>query len=171
MIAPVALAALSYNCGDRWNNHLGRYMGCLYAHVEQSAGSDVPVDQSDAGDYTIEPQRIEAILTVHLPTDWRERCISWADRTDAVRELWLFGSRGPKGGARTDSDIDLGLVMMPKIGNHDWAVGNYAALVGQWRADLEAILERHVSLVPMIEGNDGNAHVRTTGECLWRRRP
>jgi hypothetical protein len=75
------------------------------------------------------------------------------------------------GGARADSDVDLGLVLMPKIGNHDWALGSYAALVDQWRADLEATVERRVSLLPMIEGNDGNAHVRTNGECLWRRRP
>jgi len=104
-----------------------------------------------------------------LADDWRERCAAWAERTDAVRELWLFGSRGPKGGARADSDVDLGLVLMPKIGNHDWALGNYAALVDHWRADLEGIVDRRISLVPMIQGNDGNAHVRTTGERLWRR--
>jgi hypothetical protein len=32
---------------------------------------------------------------VDLPVDWRERCVAWAERTNAVRELWLFGSRGP----------------------------------------------------------------------------
>ena len=104
-----------------------------------------------------------------LPENWRQQCIAWAQRTDAVRELWLFGSRGPKGGARPDSDVDLGLVMMPKIGNHDWALDDYAALVGEWRGELEAILGRRISLVPMVGGNDGNAHVRASGERLWRR--
>jgi hypothetical protein len=36
----------------------------------------------------------------YLPEDWRERCVSWAERTDAVRELRLFSSRAPMGGAR-----------------------------------------------------------------------
>jgi predicted nucleotidyltransferase len=111
------------------------------------------------------------IEAADLPPRWRERCVAWAQSNDAVGELWLFGSRGPKGGARADSDVDLGLVLIPKIGDHDWALGNYAALVGEWRADLEAIVERHVSLVPMVAGNEGNAIVRSTGECLWRRRP
>jgi predicted nucleotidyltransferase len=104
-----------------------------------------------------------------LPNGWKDSVIAWAQRTDAVRELWSFGSRGPKGGARSDSDVDLGVVLMPQDGAHDWALGNYVSLGDEWRADLEAIVQRHVSLVPMIAGDEGDEVIRSTGVCLWRR--
>jgi hypothetical protein len=30
---------------------------------------------------------------IDLPEQWRQKLIRWAQRTDAVSELWLFGSR------------------------------------------------------------------------------
>ena len=107
-----------------------------------------------------------------LPPRWRERCVAWAQSNDLVSEIWLFGSRGPKGDAHSESDVDIGLVLMPKgTGATDWALGNYVALRSKWRADLEAIVQRHVSLVPMVAGNEADEEVRSTGFCLWRRRP
>jgi hypothetical protein len=76
-----------------------------------------------------------------LPEAWKDAAIAWAQRTDAVSELWLFGSRGPKGGATATSDVDLALVLMPKVGSHDWALGNYGALKETWRAELEQIVD------------------------------
>ena len=99
------------------------------------------------------------------PPGWKDLLIRWADRNGSVRELWLFGSRGPKGGAKPESDVDLGLVLIPKEG-----FGNYVALQPIWRGELEAIVKRHVSLVPMIAGNAGDAVIRSTGVRLWQRK-
>ena len=48
-------------------------------------------------------------------------------RRTTIRELWLFGSRS-SGAAKASTDVDIGLVLMPAKGKHDWALGNYAAL-------------------------------------------
>jgi hypothetical protein len=103
-----------------------------------------------------------------LPTGWRNGIIARAQNNGSVRELWRFGSRA-KGEARARSDI--GLVLMPADGRHDWALGNYAALRARCRADLEAIVGCHVSLVPMVPGNEGDIVIRMTGDRLWQRRP
>jgi predicted nucleotidyltransferase len=49
--------------------------------------------------------------------------VAWAQKNDSIRELWLFGSRA-KGVANASSDVDIGLVLMPAKGKHDWALGN-----------------------------------------------
>jgi hypothetical protein len=67
--------------------------------------------------------------------------------------------------------VDIGLVLMPAKGKHDWALGNYAALGSRWRTDLEAIVGCHVSLVPMVPGSEGDIVIRMTGDRLWQRRP
>jgi hypothetical protein len=72
-----------------------------------------------------------------------------------------------KDGAHPDSDVDVGLVLIPATGDHDWALGNYAALGERWRSELESIVGRHVSLVPMLSGNEGDAVIRSTGVRLW----
>lgn len=108
---------------------------------------------------------------IGIPRGWRDELIEWAAGNGSVRELWLFGSRGPKGGATVRSDIDIGLVLMPADGNDDWALGAYADMQDEWQAELEAIASRHVSLVPMRPGNDGDRVIRSTGACLWQRRP
>ena len=95
--------------------------------------------------------------------------MDWAQKNDAIRELWLFGNRA-KGVASASSDVDIGLVLMPAKGKHDWALGNYA-LGSHWRADLEAIVGCHVSLVPMVPGSEGDIVIRMTGDRLWQRRP
>ena len=105
-----------------------------------------------------------------LPLDWKAGLIGWAKGNGSVREVWLFGSRA-KGTARIDSDVDLGLALMPAKRRHDWAFGNYVALYPRWRAELETIVQCHVSLVPMIPGNEGDEIIRSTGICLWERLP
>jgi len=103
-----------------------------------------------------------------LPLGWKADLIGWAKDNGSVRELWLFGSRA-KGTARIDSDVDLGLALMPAKRRHDWAFGNYVALHSVWRAELETIVQCHVSLVPMMPGNEGDEIIRSTGICLWER--
>jgi predicted nucleotidyltransferase len=80
-----------------------------------------------------------------LPDEWRHGLCLWASGNDSVLQLWLFGSRA-KGTARADSDIDIAITLMPKIGDTDWALGNYFALHRDWKRQLEAIVGRHVSL-------------------------
>ena len=40
------------------------------------------------------------------------KIIIWAQETNAVHELWLFGSRA-KDTARRDSDVDIAVSLMP----------------------------------------------------------
>ena len=55
---------------------------------------------------------------IGLPDGWRDRCVTWAQSNGSICELWLFGSRGPGGGARMESDVDIGITLMPKIRDH-----------------------------------------------------
>src|ERR1700730_13878134 len=57
--------------------------------------TNVSVDSSDIG----------------LQPRWKAVLIEWAQLNGSVRELWLFGSRGPKGGATVASDVDIGLAL------------------------------------------------------------
>ena len=50
-----------------------------------------------------------------------------------------------------------------------WALGNYFALGDQWRAQLEAIVGRHVSLEAILPGTEYDISVRGGGVLLWAR--
>jgi predicted nucleotidyltransferase len=90
--------------------------------------------------------------------------------SDDFCELWLFGSRGPKGGARADSDLDIGIVLNPpKKTNRDPAFGALYALGPLWQAELEEIVGRHVSLEHLMPGTDFDVNTRSSGTCLWKR--
>jgi predicted nucleotidyltransferase len=102
-----------------------------------------------------------------LPDEWLSGLRAWASKNGSVCELWLFGSRAD-GTSRLDSDVDIGIGLMPPSGNHNWALGNFAALKGEWQSELEAIVGRHVSLENITPDNPGNARVRTW-ELLWKR--
>jgi predicted nucleotidyltransferase len=82
----------------------------------------------------------------------------WAGETDAVQEVWLFGSRA-KGSARQDSDIDLAIELRPPEDNHDWARGDYERFGDEWQRKLAEITGRDVSLELMDR------------ILLWRREP
>jgi predicted nucleotidyltransferase len=45
--------------------------------------------------------------------------VAWAQKNDSIHELWLFGSRS-NGAAKASTDVDIGLVLMPARGKHDW---------------------------------------------------
>ena len=76
---------------------------------------------------------------VGLPPEWQNGLISWAQRVGAVRELWLFGSRA-KGIAQADSGVDIAIALMPAVGKHDWALGDYFALKSTWRHACNSVL-------------------------------
>jgi predicted nucleotidyltransferase len=103
-----------------------------------------------------------------IEDEWLRGLRSWASKNENVRELWLFGSRA-KGCSRSDSDVDIALSLLPAVGKHDWAAGNYIALHGDWKRDLEAIVGRHVSLEAIEPGSKYDAEVRCTGALLWMR--
>jgi predicted nucleotidyltransferase len=102
-----------------------------------------------------------------MDDEWLRGLRSWASKNDCVRELWLFGSRA-KGCSRSDSDVDIALCLMPAIGNHDWAAGNYI-VHSDWKRELEAIVGRHVSLEAIKPGSKYDEEVRYTGALLWTR--
>jgi predicted nucleotidyltransferase len=86
---------------------------------------------------------------IDLPELWRDELIAWAQRTNAIAELWLFGSRA-KGTSRPDSDVDIAVSLMPPVRNHDWALATYLALSVDWRRQLEKIVGRRVSLTAIV---------------------
>ena len=103
-----------------------------------------------------------------LPLDWKAGLITWARANSSIRELWLFGSRA-RGTARVNSVVDVGLAFMPGRRRNDRAFQNYIAHYSNWLTELETIVQCHVSLAPMIPGNEGDEIIRSTGICLWER--
>jgi predicted nucleotidyltransferase len=102
-----------------------------------------------------------------MEDEWIHKLRAWAGANDSVRELWLFGSRADRT-ARPDSDVDLGIGLMPPNGNHDWALANYIVLGATWTSELEAIVGRHVSLENITPNEPGTARVRKW-VLLWQR--
>jgi len=99
-----------------------------------------------------------------MKDEWLYPLKAWAQDNGNVRQLWLFGSRA-KGNSKEDSDVDLAVVLMPPIGKHDYAFGNYMALGDAWQRHLGGIVGRHVSL-EAIEPDD---EITKTGIKLWSR--
>jgi predicted nucleotidyltransferase len=102
-----------------------------------------------------------------MQDEWLVGLRAWASKNDNVRELWLFGSRAD-GTSTQDSDVDIGVGLMPPTGKHNWALGNFAELGDQWQRELEAIVGRHVSLENITPDEPGTAIVKTW-VLVWRR--
>ncbi|OKO71884.1 nucleotidyltransferase domain-containing protein [Bradyrhizobium sp. AS23.2] len=102
-----------------------------------------------------------------MKDQWVRDLAAWASKNESVREMWLFGSRADET-STPESDVDIGLGLVPPDGDHDWALGNYCALGDQWQRELEAIVSRHVSLEPITPENPGTAIVRKW-VLLWKR--
>jgi predicted nucleotidyltransferase len=98
-------------------------------------------------------------IKMDMESAWLDALRSWASTNDSIRELWLFGSRA-KGTSHSESDVDIAVVLMPAVGKHNWALGNYFALQGNWKRQLEAIVGRHVSLEAIEPLSHGDAEVR-----------
>ena len=97
------------------------------------------------------------------------RCLRrWAQANDAVRQLWLFGSRA-RGDAREDSRRRHCARTHAPQGRHDWALGAYFSPEREWKAQLKAIVERDVSLGVIVAGSDADVRVRREGVLLWAR--
>jgi predicted nucleotidyltransferase len=99
--------------------------------------------------------------------EWLRGIAEWASKNESVREVWLFGSRA-EATSGIDSDVDIGLGLMPPIGSHDWALGNFFALKPRWQHELEKIVGRHVSLECITPEKPGTAIV-AKWVLLWRR--
>lgn len=95
-----------------------------------------------------------------------ERLRAWAAAQNAVRGLWLFGSRA-KGTSRPDSDFDIALVLAPPEGSTDWALGDYICLSDEWRAELRSLVGGQVSMVAVRDDLDMPFDPRATGIQLW----
>jgi predicted nucleotidyltransferase len=110
----------------------------------------------------------DMLRRMEFPTNWRDGLRAWAKANNNIHSLWLFGSRA-LGIARPDSDIDLGIGLMPPTGSHNWALGNYTALGDQWQSELEAIVGgRPVSLEAATPDDPGTAKVAAWIK-LWER--
>lgn len=100
--------------------------------------------------------------------DWLRGLWSWASANGSVRELWLFGSRA-SGHSRVASDVDLAVSLLPPIGDHNWALGNYLALGDEWQQQLEEIVGHHVSLEAIGADTKENLEARGSWVLLWSR--
>jgi len=100
--------------------------------------------------------------------EWLRGLCAWAATNGNVRQLWLFGSRA-RGDAREDSDVDIALALMPPDGKTDWALGAYFAFESEWKQQLKAVVERDVSIEPLVSGTDADVRVRREGKLLWAR--
>lgn len=90
----------------------------------------------------------------------------WAEANGNIRELWLFGSRA-KGTSRFESDADIAVALIPALGKHNWALGNYVDQQPQWKEQLETIVGCKVDLRLILPGTSLDDEVRTTGKLLW----
>jgi predicted nucleotidyltransferase len=109
---------------------------------------------------------------MQMENDWLRGLRSWASANANVQELWLFGSRA-QDCSGPESDVDIALALMPpRRKNDDPAFGAYVALSGEWKRQLEEIVDRHVSLeviAPDVPGPDWDSMVRCFGVRLWNR--
>jgi len=97
-----------------------------------------------------------------------EAVAAWASSIDAISAIWLFGSRS-RNQARPDSDYDFAVELRPKIGNHDWAFGDYVFEEPQWKAELRSLVGGEVSLVPWRDYDlEGPFDPRVI--LLWKRK-
>jgi predicted nucleotidyltransferase len=102
-----------------------------------------------------------------LPAGCVELIRQWAARTNSVREVWLFGSR-TKGTSRPDSDVDIGIYLMPPTERSDWALALYTAEGDDWQRELTRLLGKRVSLEAVRPGDPGHEEVQA-GKLLWAR--
>jgi predicted nucleotidyltransferase len=102
-----------------------------------------------------------------MQDEWLRGLREWASKNDNVRELWLFGSRAD-GTSKPDSDVDLGVGLMPPANGTNWAFANFIEFKDQWRRELEATVGRHVSLEPITPDEPGTAVVKKWA-LVWRR--
>ena len=58
---------------------------------------------------------------------------------------------------------------MSPDGKHDWALGAYFDLEREWKAQLKAIVGRHISLAVIVSGEEADVRVRRKGVLLWAR--
>lgn len=114
------------------------------------------------------------VLGLAVERAWLPALAAWAAGRPEIAEVWLFGSRA-KGTARPDSDVDLGLVLVPGEPGHDWPLGNWMALGGAWRDEVRGMLGRDVSLEafsrPGEEQDEREAAARAPAILLWTRPP
>ncbi len=101
--------------------------------------------------------------------DWLRGLRAWAAKNENIRELWLFGSRA-RGDAREDSDVDIALALMPPVGKTDWALGAYFDFESEWKQQFKAIVNRNVSIEPLVPGTDSDVKVRSEGQLIWARK-
>ena len=103
-----------------------------------------------------------------------QKIVQWARRTDSVREVWLFGSRA-KGYSGPESDIDLGIYVMPQVTEpgkrhpHNWADAAFLACHEKWEQELSQSVGLPCHLTLVDPDNPGDAEVRGTGKQLWVR--
>jgi hypothetical protein len=102
-----------------------------------------------------------------FPEAWRRPLVAWAENTQAVAELWLFGSRA-KGTSRPGSDVDIAISLVPSDGPEDRALGEFLAFFLEWRGTIERIVRLPVGFTAIAPGTPGDEEVRKTGNMLWK---
>jgi len=73
------------------------------------------------------------------------------------------GRKGPH-----DSDVDIGIYLMPPAEGADWALALYTAEGDAWQRELGGLLGKPVSLEAVSLGGPGHEQVQA-GKLLWAR--
>lgn len=100
--------------------------------------------------------------------EWLAALRQWAANNEAVKELWVFGSRA-KGNARPDSDIDVAVLLMPPIEGTDWAMFAYFDNFYCWKGQLRFAVDWNVDLVAIGPKFEMEEEVKATGVRVWAR--
>ncbi len=104
--------------------------------------------------------------------DLSDACVdairAWALRTNAVREVWLFGSRA-KDTSSPDSDVDLAIALTLPSPSGDWALHEYFKRRCEWALELKQVVGLHFDLRAFSPGTSKENEIHSTGIQLWAR--
>jgi predicted nucleotidyltransferase len=92
-----------------------------------------------------------------MQREWVRGLREWAQSNDALRQIWLVGSRA-HGKVRMDTDVDLMLALMPNF-----------AFETHWKQQLQDIVGRNVNVEPLVPDEAADVRVHREGVLLWAR--
>jgi predicted nucleotidyltransferase len=104
---------------------------------------------------------------MHIADEDHRAILAWAERHDEIAEVWLYGSRA-RGDHRTDSDLDLAVVVVGKSVAERQVIWMFAG----WKNDLSLSCPVHLEWFDFDAAREFEAvgpGVMSEGVLLFRR--